>query len=54
MVEEANGTSLRGTTARSRPSRGMWLKRLLKTVFWAVWVIGKVLTFVTWLGSSLG
>ena len=52
MAEETNETSLRGTTATPQSRKGSWPKRLLKTVFWTVWVIDKVLTFRTWLTGS--
>ena len=48
MAHETNGTSLRGTNAKSRLRKKLWLKRLLKVTFWIVWAIDKVLTFVAW------
>ena len=55
MVEETNEASLRGTTTTPQSRKGSWLTWLLKTVFWAVWVIDKVFAFITWFfGSSSG
>lgn len=52
MPEETNEASPRGTRARPESRKGGWLKRLLRTVFWLVWAIDKVLTFVTWITGS--
>ena len=55
MAEETNEASLRGTTTTPQSRKGSWLKRLLKTVFWAVWVIDRALALITWFfGSSSG
>jgi len=52
MPEETNEASPRGTRARPESRKGGWLKRLLRTVFWLVWAIDKVLTFVAWITGS--
>ncbi len=50
MSYETNETNPRGTRANPKPSRWkVWGPRLLKTVFWAVWVIDKAFRLITWL-----
>lgn len=53
MSYETNETDPRGTRANPRPSRWkVWGPRLLKTVFWAVWVIDKVFRLIAWLTGT--
>lgn len=56
MSFELNETNPRGTRAEPQPTirkgRG---KRLLKSVFWTVWLIDKVLRLISWFnGDSSG
>lgn len=53
MSYETNETDPRGTRSDPKPSiRKVWGRRLLKTVFWAVWVIDKALRLIAWLTGS--
>lgn len=50
MSYDANETDPRGTRANLKPSIWkIWGPRLLKAVFWAVWVIDKALRLIAWL-----
>ncbi len=50
MSYEPNETNPRGTRAEPKPTvRNVWGKRLLKTVFWAVWLIDKGFRLISWL-----
>lgn len=51
MSYDTNETDPRGTRANpQKPSIWkVWGPRLLKIVFWAVWVIDKVFRLITWL-----
>ena len=53
MSLEPNETNPRGTRAEpqltNRKGRG---KRLLKTVFWIVWLIDKALCLISWLTGN--
>lgn len=53
MSFEPNETDPRGTRAKPKPSAWkVWGPRLLKTVFWAVWVIDKAFRLIAWLSGG--
>tara|TARA_Y100000780_G_C13651968_1_gene404961 strand:+ start:114 stop:287 length:174 start_codon:yes stop_codon:yes gene_type:complete len=54
MSYETNETDPRGTRAHpQKPSAWkVWGPRLLKTVFWTVWVIEKAFRLIAWLAGG--
>lgn len=49
MAGETNETFRRGTRAGLRKRKRKWPQRLLKGVFWFVWVIDKGFSLISWL-----
>lgn len=53
MSLEPNETNPRGTRAEPiSTKRSSWGERLLKTVFWAVWLIDKAFRLIGWLSGD--
>ena len=53
MSFETNETNPRGTRTEPKPTKWkVWGKRLLKTVFWAVWLIDKALRLISWMSGD--
>ena len=50
MSYQANEVIRRGTGSRSRK----WMVRLLKGIFWFVYVVGKIINLIKWISQFFG
>lgn len=54
MLEETNEVRRRGTDDQPQKRKQTWPSRLLKGVFWFVFVVGKIFDLIKWASQFFG